>query len=421
MGSSVTRGCALAIFVAKAITGCQSSEQGDGAGNQNQSDASADATIATDANVLSDAALESGAPSIILGPPVQLLNPGDLGLDSVPDVQLSEIRQPDGSFAFWIGGSVDKMAGSVAMLSTSDFATFAPVVGEDGAATPVFTASAPKPCGDGSPGSNAFDAQYAASGTVLTAADGHDLLMIYHAENHTFGNDCYAVVPFYATLGLARSTDGGRSWTRQGAIITGRDPQPTTTPTSAGMGAAVPSAISAGGYTYVFYSDYPVPGSGHSGSNSIMVARAPAAADGAPGSWSKWNAGAFGSSGMGGDSAPILPITDSACVFPRQPGITFNTYLNTYVLTMICGSGWFFSTSSDLSTEVWSTPTQFFSAPFDNQTLEAGNEYDWHLALVSTDQPSGQTTSKTGYVLWARGGYPNTPIHMLWRRSFTFQ
>ena len=143
--------------------------------------------------------------------------------------------------------------------------------------------------------------------------------MIYHAEkDHTFGTDCYAVLPFYATLGIARSSDGGHSWTRHGAIVTGRDPQPTTTPTADGMGAAVPSAIVADGYIYVFYSDYPVPGSGHSGNNSIMVARAAVASDGAPGAWSKWNAGSFGSSGMGGDSAPILPIANSACVFPRQ-------------------------------------------------------------------------------------------------------
>ena len=103
-------------------------------------------TVATDANISSDVSSRPKPVAlhrIVLGPAMQLLNPGDLGLDSVPDVQLSEIRQPDGGFVLWIGGSVDKTEGSVAMLWTADFATFAPVVGDGGAATPVFTASAP--------------------------------------------------------------------------------------------------------------------------------------------------------------------------------------------------------------------------------------------------------------------------------------
>ena len=99
MRSRVTRGCALAILVAKAITGCQSSDQG--AGDQSPSDASTDVTIGTDANISSDAALEGGAPSIVLGPVVQLLNPGDLGLDQRIDNPRCR------GFGIWLGRLLD--------------------------------------------------------------------------------------------------------------------------------------------------------------------------------------------------------------------------------------------------------------------------------------------------------------------------
>jgi hypothetical protein len=367
-----------------------------------------------------DASGAAAPVSISLGPAEQILLPGDLGLFSVPDVQLSLIQQPDGAYDVWIGGTVSGNNGAVAMLSTTDFANYMPVVSAGGKATPVFTASAPMPCASGVPGSAAIDAQYAASGTVFPAANGKDLLMIYHAENHTFAGSCYKVLPFYATIGLARSADGGRSWTRQGAVITGRDSQPTTAPSmNAGWGAAVPASIVANGYVYTFYADYAVPGSGHSADNPIAVARAPVASDGAPGKWQKWSQGSFGTPGIGGDSTPIVPIAGTPCVFPRQPGISFNSYLKQYLLTMVCGAGWFFSLTSDLAAEAWSPPVQFFSAPVDNQRLQPGDEYDWHFALVTPGQTSGQTTGKTGFALWSRGGFPNTPIHMLWRRTFT--
>jgi hypothetical protein len=356
---------------------------------------------------------------ITLGAAQQILQPGDLGLDNVPDVQLSTIAQGDGSHELWIGGSVQKSAGSVALLTTRDFTTFTPLVGASGKATPVFGASAITPCGDGVPGSSAFDAQYAAGGTVFPAANGADLLMIYHAENHTFGGSCFQVTPFYATIGLARSTDSGVTWTRQGAIISGRDAHPAALPGSGeGFGAAVPTAIVQGGFIYVFYNDYPVPGSGHQGSNTLMAARAPVASDGAPGSWQKWNNGSFSTGGLGGDASPIVTIAGNTCVFPRQPGVTYSPDAQQYLLTYICGAGWFFSTASSLDSQVWSLPAQFFTAPFDNQSLQTGNEYDWHLALVSAGQPSGQSIGSTGLVLFSRGGFPNTPIHMLWERPF---
>jgi hypothetical protein len=406
-----------ALALAAVTAGCSSSSSP----APSNDGGSRDAPGASDGPSADGAASDAGATSITLGPAEQILMPGQLGLDSVPDEQLSLIRQPDGSYLAWIGGTVSGCNGCTALLSTTDFSTFASVVGDGGAATSVFGASAQMPCGNGIPGSSAFDAQYAAPGTVFPAANGSDLLILYHAENHTFAGSCYKVLPFYASIGLARSSDGGRTWVRQqGPVVSGRDPHPAAAPSmNAGWGAAVPSAVVDGGFIYVFYSDYPVPSSGHESSNSIMVARAPTSSDGAAGSWQKWLNGSFSSPGAGGDSTPPVPLAGSSCVFPRQPGVSFNAHLNRYLLTMVCGAGWYFSLATDLTKQDWSVPAQFFAAPYDNQSLLPGDEYDWHAALVTPGQPSGQSTDASGYVLYARGGYPNTPIHMLWRRAFT--
>jgi hypothetical protein len=49
-------------------------------------------------------------------------------------------------------------------------------------------------------------------------------------ETRTFGTTRNAQVPFYATIGLARSSDNGVTWTRQGAIVSGTDPKPDANP-----------------------------------------------------------------------------------------------------------------------------------------------------------------------------------------------
>lgn len=101
-------------------------------------------------------------------------------------------------------------------------------------------------------GTTAYDADYAGAGTVMPAANRTDLLMFYHAENHLFGGTDHPVFPFYASVGLARSSDGGLTWKRQGAVITAADPQQPAQDVP-GAGALTPTAIVKGDYIYVLY------------------------------------------------------------------------------------------------------------------------------------------------------------------------
>ncbi len=234
--------------------------------------------------------------------------------------------------------------------------------------------------------------------------------MLYQGTTKNFGTT-YSNNSFYSVVALATSTDNGLSWTRDGPVISGSDPKPTTDPKNAANGADQSGAIVANGYIYDFYPYFPsTPSSQDMG---IQVARAPISGDAAPGTWNKYHEGAFGAqAGLGGLGSQVVPST-GACTRPAQPWLAFSTYLNEYVMVFICEQGWFFSTSTDLI--AWTSPTEFYTAPVPMFT----GETDENPSLV-TPGNLGQVIGQTGYVLYANTPDWGNEPHELWMRPFTF-
>ncbi len=354
--------------------------------------------------------------SLTLGDPQPVLRAGELGLFAAPDMHMAILEQPDHSYHVFITGRLDGPAAhraGTALLSTTDFKGFTPLAGSAAQARAVLAASC-----DGVTAAclDNFDADYAGANFVFPAANGKDLLMVYHGETRTFGATHNAQAPFYAEVGLARSTDNGLTWTRQGAIISGSEPRPSANPKTSANGAVEPGAIIANGFIYVFYADFPVSNSSASAPPTIQVARAPAGGDGAPGTWTKYRDGAFGSQpGLGGLGSAVL-AGGSTCTRPAQPWPSYNTYLQTYVLVFVCEQGWFFSTSADLVN--WAPPTQFYSAPA--RLFTQGQETDENVILFTLGNPSQAITGQTGYALYARTPAWGSTPHELWLRPFTF-
>ena len=262
------------------------------------------------------------------------------------------------------------------------------------------------------PGTTAFDADYAGAGSVFPAANGSDLLMIYHAENHLFNGVLSSGSPFYAAIGLARSTDGGVTWTRQGQIIGAHDPQ-VQTQTSGGAGASTPSAIESGGYIYVVYREID-PQSGVSG---FAIARAPVSSDGAPGSWQKYSNGAFSTPGLGGAFTPLNIVLDpTAPGDMRQPQVSFNSYLNQFLMTCVGNGGIYALTSTDLIN--WTPGAVVLPAPVPDATVDTKTmPFNWYPTIISTDKPSDQTSDQTGYLYYAKGS-GDSNNHFMYRRAF---
>ena len=322
-----------------------------------------------------------------------------LGSD-IPDEHLSFLRQADGGLRAWVTGSARTYG-----FTTPDLVSLTSLAATGGVPVGVLLPSGP--------GTAAFDADYAGAGSVFPAADGSDLLMIYHAENHLFNGVLSSGSPFYAAIGLARSHDGGVTWTRQGEIIGAHDPQ-SPTQTTGGAGASTPTAIEAGGFIYVVFREID-PQSAVSG---FAIARAPISSDGAPGSWRKYSDGGFSTPGLGGAVTPLNIVLDpTAPGDMRQPQVSFNTYLNQFLMTCVGNGGIYALTSADLIT--WTPGTVILPAPVPDATVNTKTmPFNWYPTVVSTDQTSDQRSDQAGFVYYAKGN-GDSNNHFMYRRAFS--
>jgi hypothetical protein len=354
-----------------------------------------------------------GSSNFAAGVPIAWLN--------VNDEQLSVIKT-NGTFQAWVAGRIPNFTyrGTTGLLAAAALPTFSAA---SGVTEPIFGPS-PSP----SP-TFGFEVNYAAPGSVLllhTPAPAVTPLyaMLYEGENWffcmTYDSSCDATsgVPFWGSVGWASSTDG-QNWVNPTRVISSEETKPTASPSPAvGYGNFVPSAIATNGHLYVFYTNGlltdPMEG-------RIQVARAPIPAVNVttPPTFHKWfvklGVGGFTENGVGGDNSPIIPVHDSGhltvpCGVPQhEPGISYMQTFGVYFMTMICdywsggsdlGPRWFYSTSFDLDTEVWTTPVVI--APNDIKTDTLGNFY-FHPTFVSSDQSSQQIIDQTGYVYFSFG------------------
>jgi hypothetical protein len=329
-----------------------------------------------------------------------VIPPGTTGLQFTPDEHISFLRQSDGSYKlFAAGGSNYGVYG----FTTPDFLTLTSFKTNAGAPAGVFL-----PSGAGTP---AYDADYAGSGTILTAANGTDLLIFYHAENHLFSGIDYQASPFYASVGLARSSDGGMTWTREGAVITGADPQqPTQAPS--GAGALTPTAIEFGGFIYIIYREIDL----QSHLSGLALARAPVSSDGAPSSFQKYHAGSFSTPGLGGTPTILSIVLDPTNGDLRQPHVSFNTYLNTFLMAIVGNGGIYVSTSPDLIN--WSNGLLALAAPVPDSTVTpASSPFNWYPTIVSPG-PSDQVSGQTGFLYYAKSTGMSSQ-HGMYRQAYT--
>ncbi len=228
------------------------------------------------------------------------------------------------------------LAGPV-VLETTDLRTFTFAAGFS---SPVMTAPVPfmscKPAYDPE-----FDLNYASPGSVLqdpTRPPGN-LIMIYEAENH-----CPGAVwqhDFYATVGFARSSDGGKTWPPPvDAELGGADRYPVlkaptlepSTPESPQLplGNAIPSAFVDGTNLYVTYS-----APGPSSDGMIRVARAALGGSGAVSLSRSGTTARSASRGSAGLDSGVLPAR--GCTGHQGMGqISYNDALGLYLFTFVC-------------------------------------------------------------------------------------
>jgi hypothetical protein len=327
----------------------------------------------------------------------------------MPDDGHVVFRRTDEGVHLWMTGG----EGNTWLLTGPDFEHLAPfALTPSGNAIPVLRPSSADHLGP------EFDAGYVgAYGGVFPTANGTDLLMVYHAERYPDGLDKLPSTLIQCvrwSIGLARSGDGGVTWTRKGQIIEGEEPFVScTTGGKPFQGAGEPTVTYSpdGQYLYLYWIEAlqtAEPGEVNGGFGS-RVARAPIASDGVPGAWQKYYHGSFSQPGLGGFGTPVI--------FGRDDNtISFNTYLNRYVAVgqshIAPTHGFVYNSSADGIT--WDSPRLLSGVSLmeDIAGLNIGDSWYAYPTFLSLDRPNQTTTGQTGYLYYAHGTkLANRPFH----------
>jgi hypothetical protein len=322
------------------------------------------------------------------------------------------------------------------VLETADLVRFSPAngFGSDSMGGLVFTA-ATKVCPAGTEDSG-FEHDYAAPGSVVRdpTLPAGNLIMIYEA-----GVYCYtrgdSLDPF-ASVGLARSSDGGKTWPASGAqdrypILQVPGPKPLVT--LGPFGDADPSAfiddVAPGNYLYVVYRNFG--GDTAQGDDYLHVARAQLGQLGQL-TFSKWYQGAWIQPGIGGMDSPITPQLGCSAPGTQHDGqISYLESHHLYVLTFVCPTWtnltkggdneamWYFSTATSLEKQDWSPPTAIEGSMGTVGPLSSSFS-GWYPSSLSPGMAPGHL-GDTGVVFSGKGGPKGNIGHTLLSRTFAIR
>ncbi len=296
---------------------------------------------------------------------------------------------------------------------------------------------------------NEFDENYAGPGSVVqdpTLPPGN-LIVIYEAENHCPAGIHH--VPFYATVGFARSADNGRTWPAPANSEFGNadrhpifkspypEPSDPLNLSTTSMGNGIPSAFvdvndEGDAYLYVSYGNFvgslhPQPTDG-----LIRVGRAKLGnvhdqfdgddhGNGKDPSWNanqvpqltfyKWYEGGFSQPGIAGFDSGVLPTT--GCTGnQRMSSLTFNDDLRLYMMFFVCSpsridpitgdtyAAWYFATATSLDRQDWSMPQPILHSEYlisgpCNKGEGTGMAFDgFYPSFMSPDAAAGHTRLK---------------------------
>ncbi len=272
-----------------------------------------------------------------------------------------------------------------------------------------------------------FDSNYAAPGSVVqdpTQPPGN-LIMLYEAENHCPGGTNQH--NFYATVGFARSSDGGKTWPPPADSVLGDadrhpvlksvNPQPAS-PGYSPMGDAIPSAFVetdpwGDHFLYVLYG-YHDGGMAPAADGLIRMARAELDTD--PPLFLKWYQTSFNQPGIGGLDSGVLPGPGCAPDGQQHAAeMTYNDDLGLYLMDFVCFWGpagsrvgaWYYATATSLDRQDWTMPEVITGSQFPVTEpcpgLTTGQQFDgYYPSFVSPGADAGHT-KLTGTVFFING------------------
>lgn len=206
-------------------------------------------------------------------------------------------------------------------------------------------------------------------------------------------------------IGIMKSTDGGRSWADKGIILEDLQPRLILKPHNTGInfagGVGDPSAVANGDYLYVFYGEYGYPDKYDSlhydtatewKGQCISIARiALSDLDNPAGKAKRWDGSGFNAP-FNGTGAPVAsiqiplaeeggPASSPTAKYHWGPSVSWNTYLNCWVMMMAKAEG-----------PSWKGSSLYISFNKNADLGKDNNSQQWSKPQLVVDKP--------GHTLW---------------------
>ncbi len=206
-------------------------------------------------------------------------------------------------------------------------------------------------------------------------------------------------------IGIMKSTDAGRSWINKGVFIEDLQPRmilkPHNTSKTFAGGVGDPSAVTSGDYLYLFYGEYGYPGIydaakynplTEKGGQCISIARiALNDLDNPGGKAKRWNGTSFSANADAiGSPIPAIqipakegggPASNPKSAFHWGPSVSWNSYLNEWVMMMAKSEG-----------PSWAGGSIYISYNRHKNLGSGSNSQDWSKPVLLLNRP--------GHIIW---------------------
>lgn len=245
---------------------------------------------------------------------------------------------------------------------------------------------------------------YASFGSVLKLGNGEELVGFYHAEE--WENQARSF-PFIATVGRAISRDFGRSWEKEGVVISGMEVGSFRD--NRVYGAGQPSVVIKDNFIYSYYVDW-----NKTHSDAIHLARSPVSRRGEAGSWEKYTLDGFKKITEGLKSQPVIQAPEEAG-YSALPSVSYNTKLGKMLAVFETNVGFFAGISDDGIK--WSELIKIAEFPQTMGARRTGDTWYSYPSLLSFESESDQVTGESGVLFYSKGEW-NRGAHFLHFRPF---
>jgi len=267
--------------------------------------------------------------------PVPLFVGQALGMEKMPDQQSPILPSPVGNaYSLFVTGVLPSQPGGIVSVFATDNLTNASSYSTQG----IILSPPLQKHGTGScnPSSGDDCADYIGMEAVFP---GTRPIGFYIADQGVFATDnkCSVHGAFWGQLGVATASANYESWTRLGPTLRAT-PVPTSCPTNGGpLGFNQPTIIKIGNDYYAYFWLPKTTG--------ISVARATAGSNALPQSWSTLNGGRWTTvpSSAGVQTMGSADVVVQAPSYVTMPWVSYNNYLQTYLMTMITHDGFYYS------------------------------------------------------------------------------